>query len=374
MERIRLERRPGWEKIVESQGLLFHHVDGEIYWDESACYHFNAGEINVLERATAELQRLALDAVDHVIEKKRYAEFAISPEFIPLIERSWDRDEWCLYGRFDFMYDGESEPKMLEYNADTPTALLESSVIQWYWLEERFPHADQFNSIHEKLIERWKHLGLSGHLHFACAEGNLEDLGNLEYMRDTAIQAGFSTSQLYMEEIGLAEPSNEFVDRERRPIRTMFKLYPWEWMAEEEFGRFVPNASWRVIEPAWKMILSNKSILPVLWELNPGHPNLLPASFDARDLAEPYIQKPKLSREGANVTLYREGRITTTQGLYGKEGYVYQSLVPAASFDGHYAVLGSWVIGDEPAGICIREDATEVTTNTSRFIPHYFTE
>ncbi len=374
MERIRLERRPGWETIVERQGLLFHHVDGEIYWDESACYRFHSAEISELERATSDLHQLALAAVDHVIEKKRYAEFAIPPAFVPLIERSWEMDEWCFYGRFDFMYDGESPPKMLEYNADTPTALLESSVIQWYWLLDRFPNADQFNSIHEKLIARWKELGIDGHIHFACADGNLEDLGNVEYMRDTAIQAGFSTSQLYMEDIGLAEPSREFVDREGHPIRTMFKLYPWEWMAEEEFGRSVPNASWRVIEPAWKMILSNKSILPVLWELNPGHPNLLPASFEPRDLPEPYIQKPRFSREGANVTLYREGSIQTTQGLYGKEGYVYQSLVPAASFDGHFAVLGSWVIGDEPAGICIREDATEITTNTSRFVPHYFSE
>lgn len=374
MERIRLERRPGWEKIVEEQGLLFHHVDGEIYWDESACYHFHAREIDVLERATAELQALALEAVEHVIHKKRYAEFAIHPALVPLIEKSWEGDEWCLYGRFDFMYDGNSQPKMLEYNADTPTALLESSVIQWYWLEERFPDADQFNSIHEKLIDRWRQLGIAGHVHFACAHGNLEDLGNVEYMRDTAIQAGFPTSQLYMEEIGITERDHEFVDKEGRPIRTMFKLYPWEWMADEEFGRFLPDASWRVIEPAWKMILSNKAILPVLWELNPGHPNLLPASLEARDLAEPYIQKPKLSREGANVTLYRPEGITTTQGLYGKEGYVYQSLVPAANFDGHFVVLGSWVIGDEPAGICLREDATEVTTNTSRFVPHYFTE
>jgi glutathionylspermidine synthase len=35
-------------------------------------------------------------------------------------------------------------------------------------------------------------------------------------------------------------------------------------------------------------------------------------------------------------------------------------------------VVGSWIIGDEAAGIGIREDESPITKNTSRFLPHYF--
>jgi glutathionylspermidine synthase len=33
-------------------------------------------------------------------------------------------------------------------------------------------------------------------------------------------------------------------------------------------------------------------------------------------------------------------------------------------------LIGSWVIGDLPAGMGIREDRSLITQDTSRFIPH----
>jgi glutathionylspermidine synthase len=89
-----------------------------------------------------------------VIEKGDYERFRIAERFAALIEQSWNDDEKSLYGRFDLSWNGEGEPKMLEYNADTPTALLEASVVQWYWLQEVFRSTTSFNSIHERLIER----------------------------------------------------------------------------------------------------------------------------------------------------------------------------------------------------------------------------
>ena len=52
-----------------------------------------------------------------------------------LIEQTWAKNVPHLYGRFDFGYDGENL-KMFEYNADTPTSLLEAAVVQWQWLEQ----------------------------------------------------------------------------------------------------------------------------------------------------------------------------------------------------------------------------------------------
>jgi glutathionylspermidine synthase len=291
-----------------------------------------------------------------------------------LIERSWENDEPSILGRFDLAYDGHSPPKLLEYNADTPTALLEASVIQWFWLKDRFPDADQFNSIHEKLIAGWRDIKptVNSPLFFSCVHDAPEDLGNLEYLRDTAIQAGFRTEQLFIEDIGHDSINGQFRDTNDNPIETMFKLYPWEWLINDFFGRYLEPSGIKLIEPAWKMILSNKGILPILWELNHGHPNLLRAGFDSDLFHDNYVSKPLLSREGANITLHRNGSVTDFGGSYGGNGAIFQELAPIPCYDGNYPVIGSWVIYGEAAGIGIREDASEVTTNASRFVPHLF--
>ncbi len=145
----------------------------------------------------------------------------------------------------------------------------------------------------------------------------------------------------------------------------------------EEFSEHLPentNTCW--LEPPFKMLLSNKGILPILWKLYPGHKNLLPSYFSGDDtilsLTDGYAMKPFFSREGANVTLKGKGIDTQTPGNYGKEGFIVQELCPLPEFDGNYPVIGSWIIGQQPAGMGIRESSELITTNTSRFIPHLF--
>jgi glutathionylspermidine synthase len=320
------------------------------------------------------LWELCVEAVQHVIDKGLYQQFAIPPEFVPYIEKTWDEDHPSIYGRFDLCYK-DGQVKLLEFNADTPTSLYEAGIIQWFWLRDFDKDKDQFNSIHEKLIAYWKYLRSylhPGNLHFACVRGSLEDLTNTEYLRDCAIQSGLETQLLYIDDIGWDTTNKVFVDRQDQPILNIFKLYPWEWMAGEEFG---PNiladrnaAYW--IEPAWKMILSNKAILPTLWELFPDSPWLLPAYFES-DRLDDYVRKPILSREGANIDLIQSGNLVQqTAGEYGTEGYIYQQLFTLPDFNGKHPVLGSWIIGQEPAGMGIRESDNLVTDNLSRFIPH----
>ena len=143
-------------------------------------------------------------------------------------------------------------------------------------------------------------------------------------------------------------------------------------MLDEEFATHLAAEPWRVAEPAWKMILSNKAILPVLWELFPGHPNLLPAFFSSEPLGDSYVRKPKLGREGANVLLRMAGNQVETDGEYGREGFIYQAVCLPPNIGGHYAVIGSWIARDEAAGMGIRESEYPVTRNDSRFVPHYF--
>jgi len=373
MQRIRITPRNNWQSAVEQLGFGFHTTNVP-YWDETAYYECKMDEILFIEKATAELWDLCLGAVQHVMDNHLYEKFAIPAAFIPYIEKTWMEDHPAIYGRFDLCYK-DGHLKLLEFNADTPTSLYEAGIVQWFWLQDFDKSKDQFNSIHEKLIAYWKYLKnylYPGTLHFSCVKESLEDLTNTEYMRDCAIQGGLDTKLIFIDDIGWHPDDQVFVDMEDTPIRNIFKLYPWEWMTRDEFGENIlkdQNRSYW-IEPSWKMLLSNKAILPILWELYPDCPYLLPAYFDSHSLTS-YVKKPILSREGANIELVQDNAVVQrTTGEYGKEGFIYQELFPLPSFEGNYPVIGSWIIGQEPAGMGIREAGSLVTDNSSRFIPH----
>jgi glutathionylspermidine synthase len=146
-------------------------------------------------------------------------------------------------------------------------------------------------------------------------------------------------------------------------------------MFHDAFGAKLAEAPTRWIEPPWKAVLSNKGILPLLWEMFPGHPNLLPAFFEddprAAEIGTSYVRKPLYSREGANVTLVSGGvPFASQEGHYGSEGFVRQALAPLRDFNGQYPVIGSWLVDHIPCGLSVREDAGPITGNNSRFLPH----
>jgi len=377
MQRLATTPRPDWQRIVEHHGLIWHTVDNKPYWNESACYRFTTTEIDTLEAATAELYRLCLAAGQHVIDNNLFPRFGIPDYIVPLIRRAWDQEPPALnHGRFDLGYDGVHPPKMFEYNCDTPTAILETAVIQWEWKATVFPKSDQFNSLHDRLLAKWKDIApylKSRALHFTHVNDHAgEDTLTVAYLRDLANQAGMKSTAIFTHDIGWNATARRFVDLDGRPIDVLFHLYPWEWLTSEQFGPHIVDSydamDW--IEPVWKMMLSNKAILPVLWELFPDHPNLLPCYAEPK--GSTYVRKPMLAREGANVTVVKDGRIVAgTDGSYGAEGYVYQRLYDLPDFDGNRPVIGSWIVDGEPAGMGIREGGL-ITGNTARFVPHVF--
>lgn len=365
MRRQIIAPRDNWRHDVEALGFGFHTIDGQAYWREDACYVFDADAIDEVEAATGELHAMCLEAVDRIVRDGRYHALGIDDRAAALAERSWFDREPALYGRMDLSWDGVSPPKLLEYNADTPTSLFEAAVVQWYWLEACYPEADQFNSIHEKLIERWKQVGGGPRVHFAACYDNPEDGTTTDYLLDTCRQAGHDVQALDIEDIGWN--GRHFIDLADRPIDRLFKLYPWEWMMSEPFAQHIPASGTRWVEPAWKMLLSNKAILPLLWEWFPGHPNLLPASLRREDINGAAVAKPFWGREGEGIAI-----LDASQSSVVAPYRVYQALAPLPVFDGRHALVGSWVIGDEPAGIGMREDSDRITRNTSCFVPHLF--
>jgi len=373
-----IDPRPDWRAQVEAQGLIWHTAAGAAYWNETAYYRFTLAQIEEIEAVTAELYRLFLDAGQYVIDHQLFARFAIPEWCWPLITAAWNASPPVLnYGRFDLGYDGKSPPKLFEFNCDTPTSLLETAVVQWSWKEAVFPNNDQFTSLHDKLVAKWRDikpylakrlLGPETVYFTHAPETTGEDAVTTAYLMDTAREAGLPVDAIVISDIGW--DGRRFLDLGNHEIRTIYKLYPWEWMVDEPFGRHLAeNDRTLWIEPIWKMIWSNKAILPILWDMFPRHPNLLWASYDAP--ASPnYVRKPILSREGANVQIFAGGLpLAQRDGAYGAAPTILQGFYDLPDFDGNRPVIGSWIVDGAPAGMGIREDGL-ITGNLARFTRH----
>lgn len=399
MQRILQTPRADWRARLDAQGFRFHSISPEgedvsateprfAYWREDVAYRFTEAQVEQVYEASQELHAMCMALADRLVSRGELDRLDIPPAAQALVEASWRRRDPHLYGRFDLAWNGSGPPKLLEYNADTPTSIVETAVAQWQWKVDVQPQADQFNSLHEALVARLRQIGQRfdvPRLHLACQFDSLEDVGNVEYLMDAALQAGWYASMLDLGDIGVLD-NGRYVDGDDQPIAACFKLYPWEWLVAEPLAAHLAGSPTLWLEPPWKMLLSNKGLLPLLWQAHPGHPNLLEAHFGPEPFgSRPHVRKPLLSREGANVTVLEDGQATlATPGDYGGQRQICQAHTPIASFPAPetsfmhgplpavHAVLGSWIVADEAVGLCVREDITPITSNSAYFVPHYF--
>ncbi|MFD4975102.1 glutathionylspermidine synthase family protein [Streptomyces sp. NPDC058424] len=372
--------RTGWEQTVLQSGLPFHTEilpDGRKlpYWNESAAYVLTSREVDYLEDATEELHAMCVAAARHVLEKGDVERLGIDPRWARPMLETFENESPSIYGRFDFAWDGTGDAKLYEYNGDVPAALLEAAVLQWQWLEDVHPDRDQFNTIHERLVRTWQRLAprLGGQVHFAhSVDEPDEDIITTAYLRDTAVEAGLPTVGLTMEDVGWHSGIRRFVDLNDVSIDSCFKMYPWDWAFESAYAPQLEaeprSTQW--LEPMWKALLSTKALLAVLWELYPGHPNLLPSYLDGpRDLTE-WVAKPLWGWEGASIKVRSAEHHFDQAGRFDDGPFLFQQFHRPPSFDGNHMVIGSWVIGGRSAGVGIRESNEIVTDRRSRFVPH----
>ena len=345
MQRISSTPRPGWPDIIREQAANYAGADvpqALARWDESACYTLSLAEVRGLEAATEELHELCLAAARHVVANSRYAEFGVPDWAAGAVRRSLASDAPSLFGCVDLWYDGASPPKLLEYHADTAPALVETAICQWYWLEQTRPDQDQWNQLHERLVTAWHAMATrlgekSVHCGWSEAEPTGADRVAAGYFAETARQAGLSVRVLPMGAIGW--DGSRFVDEREEPILTCFKWYPWAAMVREPYGPLALSETSGVtwLEPAWKLLLASPALHAVLWELNPGHPNLLPATPDAP-----------------------------------------REVPPLPVFDGRPVAASSWLVADgtgraRAAGVGFRESAGRSIAAYARFVPHVVT-
>ena len=405
MQKIDLPERPHWRDHAKEVGFTFADMYGEPYWDETSAYAFTLAQIEGdLEDPATALHAMCREAVDVIVKSEELMDrLAIPQAHRDLIAESWWRGDPEIYGRFDLAYDGQGPAKLLEYNADTPTSLYESASFQWQWLEDQLSAGvlpegcDQFNGLHEALVARFGAVfEPESDLHFTAMGGNPEDYATVEAMGWAAREAGLGAHYCDLDKIAISK-DGRFLDDQDRIMGVLFKLYPWEDLLRDDFAKHIAKSNCLFLEPAWKALLSNKGLLPVLWQMFEGHANLLPAFFEADiadaiaghgpaaapvaaafarasdTLAMGHVRKPILSREGASVSIFQNGHLleTAENTDYAEHPRIIQAYAPLPQFGGFHPVIGAWIMGDSCAGIGIREDRSRITQNLSRFKPHY---
>ncbi|MBW4586359.1 glutathionylspermidine synthase family protein [Aetokthonos hydrillicola Thurmond2011] len=202
-----------------------------------------------------------------------------------------------------------------------------------------------------------------------------------------AQSTGITTKFTPLREFGVDEAEYP-VDQDNWRITHMFKLYPWENLFKEikslktwGLRDRILDGSVKIIEPAWKALLSNKGIWPIMWREFPHSRYLLPSYFETDMSPEAtalqtkiHVRKPIIGREGASVSIVdpdpRVGALVDRPSPYGEEGYIVQEFLSPEKFGQYYPVIGSWYI-DDACGMAIRADRELITGNRSIFVPHY---
>jgi glutathionylspermidine synthase len=366
MKRLEMTPREDWQAALEADGMIWHSP----YWNESACYELTPRDVDSIRAATESLYEMFIAAGQFVISRNLFQQLDIPDFIVRTLVKAWEAEPPALnYGRFDLGYNGDGQPKLFEFNCDTPTSLLEAAVIQWRWKEQALPDAAQANEIHEHLLAKWSDIAPylpSADVHVTAMRDAVgEDLMTATYMAELAREAGLRPLFIEPKDIGWDARRNCFVDLETRPIRTLYKLYPWEWLLREEFGKNIVTAGTFWIEPLWKAMWSNKAILPVLWQLYPEHPLLLEASF--KPLSCEHVVKPIFGREGRGVRFSSEHAALVDQ-TSGKN--IYQRRFDLKPYGESYPVIGSWIVDGKFAGLGVREGGP-ITNNASAFVPHF---
>jgi glutathionylspermidine synthase len=396
MKRLEVEPRDKWqEHLLYELEFGYHTMVDETseedvaYWNEDAFYEFTSAEVDEIEKATDTCYGHYIDMVGDLIENKKLDLLQIPKWAHGLIERSWERDDRSMIGRMDFSLNN-GKLKMFEFNGDTPTSLLEASIVQWDAKVARYGEdktkADQFNSIHESMIEAWKWLRTEQKItecHF-ISFASREDISNAVYAMKLAQEAGIKTGYLSIDEVGVDLKRGEFYGVGNESIKYLYKLWPWEYMLNEDARAVLATEkNSRVIEPIWKLAMSTKAALPLLHEYFPDSPYILKSFFTEeeakKNLGDTYVKKPIISREGGNVTMVENGKVICQEtGDFGKEGFIYQEMAKLPDFIDsrdqftYNPVIGSWLIGGEAKGMGIRESNGLITNNTSFFTPHIF--
>jgi glutathionylspermidine synthase len=382
--------RPLDKAVMEEIGMSWHtDSDGSDYVSDRVVLVREA-EAEAFYAAANALYDMHVEAAQHVIDRQLYTDLGIPSNLVGLIEDSWDKDDLHLYGRFDLAGGIDGLPiRLIEFNADTPTSLFETSIVQWALLKANgMDEQRQFNNLHEMLQENFRRLITRDrpaeefherYAHekvlFSSIADNPEDERTTRYLQEIAHEAGLYTDFCYLHEAGFSAEDGVF-NSDGQLADFWFKLHPWEDIGADELeltrllARAAERGRTRVVNPAYTLLFQSKGMLKILYDLFPDSPYLLPAAFEPLAGVE-QVRKKLFGREGANVSLLAsDGRtLDATQGPYAHHKDLYQQRAEfARDADGQLYQAGVFYVW-EACGLGFRRGG-DILNDTSKFVGH----
>ena len=377
-------------EYLESLGFVWHTDADESSYISDELVVISEDQAEAYYEATNELYDMYVTAAEHVVENNLFHEIGIPFNLVEVIKESWENDvHWHLYGRFDLAGGIDGKPiKLLEFNADTPTALFETAIIQWAMLKKNnLEEEHQFNSVYEALIENFKRLVTLEHdvsafeerydewkFLFTSIRGNAEEENTVKLLQYIAEEAGYVTEFAYMDEVEFDDKEGIFFNDENYEL--WFKLIPWEDIALEEsdlamlLTNIIKNQKAIIFNPAYTLLFQSKGLLKILWDLYPNHPLLLESSL--KPLKEQkQVKKPIFGREGGNVSILDENAIEleSVEGDYANHKMLYQAYTELATDTQGNSYQAGVFYAYEACGLGFRK-GRKILDNMSKFVGH----
>ncbi len=378
------------KSYLESLGFVWHTDSDETSYIADELVVVSEEEAEAYYEATNELYDMFIEAGEHIVENNLFHEIGIPFNLVDLVKESWESDvHWHLYGRFDLAggVDGR-EIKLLEFNADTPTALFETAIVQWASLKQNgLEEESQFNTLYESLVENFKRLVTldedtssfeeqydGWNFLFTSIKENEEEENTVKLLQHIANDAGFNTEFAYIDDIEFSDEDGIVYNDVNYEL--WFKLIPWEDIALEEsdlamlLTNIVKNQKAIIFNPAYTLMFQSKGILKILWDLHPNHPLLLETSFEPL-VAKKQVEKPIFGREGGSVTIVDENnhKVESEEGDYNNHMMVYQEYAELPTDSKGESYQAGIFYAYEACGLGFRKGG-KILNNMSKFVGH----
>jgi len=375
---------------LESLGFVWHTDNDESAYISDTLVVISEAEAEAYYKATNTLYNMYVEAGEYIVENNLFHEIGIPFNLIDAIKESWENDvHWHLYGRFDLAggIDGK-KIKLLEFNADTPTALFETAIVQWAILKKNgLEEESQFNALYEALVDNFKRLvtleeDVSGfeerydgwNFLFTSVKGNSEEENTVRLLQHIANEAGFNTEFSYIDDIEFS--ADEGISYNNVNYELWFKLIPWEDIALEEsdlamlLTNIIKNQKAIIFNPAYTLLFQSKGMLKILWDLYPNHPLLLETSFEPLDNKR-QVEKPIFGREGGSVTIVDEHnqKVLSVEGDYDSHKMVYQAYTELPYDAEGQSYQAGVFYAYEACGLGFRKGG-KILDNMSKFVGH----
>lgn len=375
---------------LESLGFVWHTDSDESSYISDELLVLSETEAEAFYEATNTLYDMVVEAAEHVVEHDLFHEIGIPFNLVEVIKESWENDvHWHLYGRFDLAGGIDGKPiKLLEFNADTPTALFETAIIQWAMLkQDGLEESSQFNALYEALINNFKRLvtleedisGFEEHYDgwaflFTSVKGNSEEENTVRLLQHIATEAGYQTEFAYIDDVEFS--LEEGISYNDKNYELWFKLIPWEDIALEEsdlamlLTNIIKNQKAIIFNPAYTLLFQSKGLLKILWDLYPKHPLLLDTSFEPLE-GQKQVKKPVFGREGASVSILDEdaNALESVEGDYDNHKMVYQAYTELATDSNGDSYQAGIFYAYEACGLGFRKGG-KILNNMSKFVGH----